>query len=190
MAVGIYRPLDDALRIAFTELVRWIHERYGLSEMDDDELLSKIAEIHLDEMVDRTTSSSPKSTRNSCLLQPHATSSDQPVADDDLVSAANISAKRFIATATRPSACSTASRGSSTKLSWIAPNRTPSLLRAKRAAPHAVKAFAPEDGPSFEAWTGSAVPVSVSPPTVSALPRVFAAIAVSALDAAARLAVS
>src|SRR6266849_846759 len=28
----------------------------------------------------------------------------------------------------------------------------------------------------FEAWTGSAVPDSVSPPTVSALPRVFAAI--------------
>jgi amidase len=52
MAVGIYRPLDDALRIAFTELVRWIHERYGLSEMDDYELLSKIAEIQLDEMVD------------------------------------------------------------------------------------------------------------------------------------------
>ncbi len=52
MAVGIYRPLDDALRIAFTELVRWIHERYGLSEMDTYELLSKTAEIHLDEMVD------------------------------------------------------------------------------------------------------------------------------------------
>jgi len=44
--------LDDALRIAFTELVRWIHERYGLSEMDAYELLSKTAEIHLDEMVD------------------------------------------------------------------------------------------------------------------------------------------
>jgi acetamidase/formamidase len=52
MAAGIYRPLDDALRIAFTELVRWIHERYGLSEMDAYELLSKTAEIHLDEMVD------------------------------------------------------------------------------------------------------------------------------------------
>jgi acetamidase/formamidase len=52
MAVGIYRPLDDALRIAFAELVRWIHERYGLSEMDAYELLSKTAEIHLDEMVD------------------------------------------------------------------------------------------------------------------------------------------
>jgi amidase len=52
MAAGIYRPLDDALRIAFTELVRWIHERYGLSEMDAYELLSKTAEIHVDEMVD------------------------------------------------------------------------------------------------------------------------------------------
>jgi acetamidase/formamidase len=52
MAAGIYRPLDDALRIAFTELVRWIHQRYGLSEMDAYELLSKTAEIHLDEMVD------------------------------------------------------------------------------------------------------------------------------------------
>jgi acetamidase/formamidase len=52
MAVGIYRPLDDALRIAFTELIHWIHLSYGLSEMDAYELLSKVAEIHLDEMVD------------------------------------------------------------------------------------------------------------------------------------------
>jgi amidase len=52
MAVGIYRPLDDALRIAFTELIHWIHERNGLSEMDAFELLSKTAEIHLAEMVD------------------------------------------------------------------------------------------------------------------------------------------
>jgi len=52
MAAGIYRPLDDALRIAFTELIGWIHEQYGLSEMDAYELLSKTAEIHLAEMVD------------------------------------------------------------------------------------------------------------------------------------------
>jgi amidase len=52
MATGIYRPLDDALRIAFTELVQWIHERNGLSETDAYELLSKVAEIHLAEMVD------------------------------------------------------------------------------------------------------------------------------------------
>jgi amidase len=52
MTVGAYRPLDDALRIAFTELVGWIHADYRLSEMDAYELLSKVAKIHLVEMVD------------------------------------------------------------------------------------------------------------------------------------------
>jgi acetamidase/formamidase len=52
MTVGAYRPLDDALRIAFTELVAWIHKDYHLSEMDAYELLSQVAEIHLNEMVD------------------------------------------------------------------------------------------------------------------------------------------
>lgn len=52
MTVGAYRPLDDALRIAFTELVGWIHSDYGLSELDAYELLSKVGEIHLNEMVD------------------------------------------------------------------------------------------------------------------------------------------
>jgi acetamidase/formamidase len=52
MAIGAYRPLDDALRIAFTELVGWIHADYGLSELDAYELLSKVAKIHLVEMVD------------------------------------------------------------------------------------------------------------------------------------------
>ncbi len=52
MAAGIYRPVDDAVRIAFTELVRWIHADYGLSELDAYELLSKVGRIHLTEMVD------------------------------------------------------------------------------------------------------------------------------------------
>jgi amidase len=52
MAAGIYRPVDDALRIAFTELVGWIHSDYGLSELDAYELLSKVGKIHLTEMVD------------------------------------------------------------------------------------------------------------------------------------------
>ncbi len=52
MAAGIYRPVDDALRIAFTELVAWIHAEYGLSELDAYELLSKVGKIHLTEMVD------------------------------------------------------------------------------------------------------------------------------------------
>jgi amidase len=52
MAVGAYRPLDDAMRIAFTELVHWIHKDYGLSELDAYELLSQVGKIHLNEMVD------------------------------------------------------------------------------------------------------------------------------------------
>jgi amidase len=52
MTAGIYRPVDDALRIAFTELVAWIHADYGLSELDAYELLSKVGKLHLTEMVD------------------------------------------------------------------------------------------------------------------------------------------
>jgi amidase len=52
MAAGIYRPLDDSLRIAFTQLIGWIHADYGLSELDAYELLSKVAKTHLTEMVD------------------------------------------------------------------------------------------------------------------------------------------
>jgi amidase len=52
MAAGIYRPVDDAVRIAFTELVAWIHADYGLSELDAYELLSQVGKAHLTEMVD------------------------------------------------------------------------------------------------------------------------------------------
>jgi amidase len=52
MTVGAYRPLDDATRIALTELVKWMHKDYGLSELDAYELLSKVAKIHVNEMVD------------------------------------------------------------------------------------------------------------------------------------------
>ena len=52
MALGAYRPLDDALRIAFTELVGWMRTDYGISDLDAYELLSKVATIRLSEMVD------------------------------------------------------------------------------------------------------------------------------------------
>ena len=52
MAAGVYRPADDALRIAVTELIHWMHADYSLSELDAYELLSKVAKIHLTEMVD------------------------------------------------------------------------------------------------------------------------------------------
>jgi len=52
MAAGIYRPVDDAARIAVTELVHWIHADYGLSDLDAYELFSKVGKLHLTEMVD------------------------------------------------------------------------------------------------------------------------------------------
>ena len=52
MALGAYRPLDDALRIAFTELIGWIHAETGLSELDAYQLLSQVGKVHVTEMVD------------------------------------------------------------------------------------------------------------------------------------------
>jgi amidase len=52
MALGAYRPLDDALRIAYTELVKWIHDETGLSELDAYQLLSQVGKVHVTEMVD------------------------------------------------------------------------------------------------------------------------------------------
>jgi len=52
MATGIYRPVDDCVRIAVTELIHWIHRDYGLSELDAYELFSKVGRLHLTEMVD------------------------------------------------------------------------------------------------------------------------------------------
>lgn len=52
MTTGIYRPVDDAVRIAVTELIHWVHTDYGLSELDAYELCSKVCKLHLTEMVD------------------------------------------------------------------------------------------------------------------------------------------
>ena len=52
MTTGIYRPVDDAVRIAVTEMVHWMHRDYGLSELDGYELFSKVGKLHLTEMVD------------------------------------------------------------------------------------------------------------------------------------------
>lgn len=52
MAVGAYRPLDDALRIAFTELIGWIRSETTLSELDAYQLLSQVGRVHVTEMVD------------------------------------------------------------------------------------------------------------------------------------------
>ena len=52
MAVGSYRPLEDALRIAAHELIQWIVEDYGLSALDAYELLSVAMESNVSQLVD------------------------------------------------------------------------------------------------------------------------------------------
>ena len=41
MVAGSYRPLEDAFRIAHTQLIRWISTEIGLSEMDAYQLVSQ-----------------------------------------------------------------------------------------------------------------------------------------------------
>lgn len=52
MTAGTYRSLDDAQRTAFRQPVHSIHKDYGFSEFDAYGLLSEVAKIHLNEMVD------------------------------------------------------------------------------------------------------------------------------------------
>ncbi len=52
MSVGSYRPLEDAARIAFNDVVRWITADYGLDTQDAYQLVSQTAEADLTQMVD------------------------------------------------------------------------------------------------------------------------------------------
>ena len=52
MSVGAGRPLEDAARIAFKDMVSWVREKTGLSEMDAYEFVSQNARAPLVQMVD------------------------------------------------------------------------------------------------------------------------------------------
>ncbi len=52
MVVGAGRPLEDAARVAFKEMVRWIQEVAGLSEMDAYQFVSQNARAPIVQMVD------------------------------------------------------------------------------------------------------------------------------------------
>jgi acetamidase/formamidase len=52
ITVGAGRPLEDAARIAFKEMVHWVSETTGLSEMDAYELVSQNAKAPIIQMVD------------------------------------------------------------------------------------------------------------------------------------------
>ncbi len=52
MTTGSSRPLEDAFRIAHTELVRWVQELTGLSMMDAYQLVSQTALTPIANVVD------------------------------------------------------------------------------------------------------------------------------------------
>jgi acetamidase/formamidase len=52
MTVGAARPLEDAARVAFREMVRWVQETTALSEMDAYEFVSQEARAPIVQMVD------------------------------------------------------------------------------------------------------------------------------------------
>lgn len=52
MAVGSARPLEDAARIAWKELIGWLAEDYALDPLEAYELLGLVGEMRLGNMVD------------------------------------------------------------------------------------------------------------------------------------------
>jgi amidase len=52
MTVGSYRPLEDAARIAFKELVMWLSQDFGFDLHDAYQLVSQVAQANLTQIVD------------------------------------------------------------------------------------------------------------------------------------------
>ncbi|HEY7574649.1 MAG TPA: acetamidase/formamidase family protein [Thermoanaerobaculia bacterium] len=52
MSVGAARPLEDAARIAFKDMVRWVSEKTGLPEMDAYQFVSQNAKAPVVQIVD------------------------------------------------------------------------------------------------------------------------------------------
>ena len=52
MTIGSARPLDDAVRIACSELVRWVAAEYSLDESDALLLMTQIIELRIGNICD------------------------------------------------------------------------------------------------------------------------------------------
>src|SRR6202158_3115032 len=68
MTIGSARPLEDAARIAYRELVRWMSADYGFDEIDAYMLLSQAGRTRLGNMVD------PKYTMGASVLKKYLVS--------------------------------------------------------------------------------------------------------------------
>jgi acetamidase/formamidase len=56
MVVGSARPMEDAARIANTELVLWLEAEYGYDRLDAYQLLTQAGGLYVGNMVDTTYS--------------------------------------------------------------------------------------------------------------------------------------
>ena len=63
MAIGSTRPLEDATRIAYAELVKWMEKEYGYDRWDAYMMLSQCGKVRLGNVVD------PKYTVGRCHPQ-------------------------------------------------------------------------------------------------------------------------
>ena len=52
MAVGSARPMEDAARIAFYELIMWLEQDFGIDRLTGYQLCSQVARVRLANMVD------------------------------------------------------------------------------------------------------------------------------------------
>jgi len=52
MFVGSGRPLEDAARVAFKAMVRWVRERTGMAELDAYQFVSQVARAPIVQLVD------------------------------------------------------------------------------------------------------------------------------------------
>ncbi len=56
MSVGSARPMEDAARIAYTELIGWLEDEHGFSRLDAYQLLTQAGGLYVGNMVDTTYS--------------------------------------------------------------------------------------------------------------------------------------
>jgi amidase len=52
MSIGSVRPMEDAARAAYTDLVQWMADDYGFDEMEAYMLLTQVGHVRLGNMVD------------------------------------------------------------------------------------------------------------------------------------------
>ena len=67
MTIGSSRPMEDAARIAYRELIRWMAADFGFEELDAYMLLTQCGRVRLGNMVD------PKYTLGASILKRYLT---------------------------------------------------------------------------------------------------------------------